>query len=421
ATIMKGATQKRRIEVHIEGTSDLPLIEADRAKLKQVFFNLISNAVKFSPKRSIIRIAARVVSAETSVIKEEAVEIAFIDHGIGISEDDFDKIFQPFRQADSGISRQFGGTGLGLALVKNYVRNHNGRVLLESKVGEGSTFTVVLPLRSRGRASAAQPEVTEAEFVLDGRILVLENDLATLHRITTDLESLGIEVVSATTGEQAIELVREMRPTAIVLDIVLPGIDGWEVFREIKINRASAWTPVVICSHLGNEHLAVALWADDYFLKPLGIERLVVRVAELLKVEGPEAERLLVIDDDPMVHEQLEARMVPMGYRLQHALSGKKGLARATADPPALIILDLMMDEMGGIEVAMGLQSQKKTADIPIIVLTAAELSEEDHRRMRGKITAFVRKGEDERGILATVVRRLLVRQGRVRAGDSLQ
>ncbi len=413
--IMRGASQKRQVEIRVDGTSNIPIIEADPVKLKQVFFNLISNAVKFSPEGSVVHVSAKMTEAASSILGEDSVEIAFIDHGIGIAEGDYERIFQPFKQADSGISRKFGGTGLGLSLVRSFVHKHGGRLLLESKLGEGSIFTVVLPLKipESGVANHGGAEVEEEFPKTSQRIVVVEDDHNTLLKIKDNLVGAGFEVVAASTGEQAIDLIRKVMPVAIVLDIILPGIDGWAVLKEIKTNLSTAGIPVVICSELRNDDLAVALGADEYFIKPLGIEKLAMAVLRLIGQEEVESPRILIIDDDPVVHDQLEARFLPMGFRIDHANSGAEGLEMASTEPPGLVVLDLMMDGMNGFEVALRLRSQASTADVPIVVLTAADLTADDHQRLHCKVTALVRKGEDERRSLVTVVRRLLIRQQR--------
>lgn len=416
--LMKGTADKRQIEIRFERQTDLPVIEADPVKLKQVFFNLVSNAVKFSPERSLVRIVARALSADDSPLGEPSVEIAVIDQGIGIAAADQDRIFQPFQQAEGGIARRYGGTGLGLALSKTFVNRHGGSLLLTSAPGAGSTFTVVLPVVSRGSRTARPAQTVERPGAAGEPILVVEDDQSTLDRVRQELTSAGYEVLSAATAEEAIERLVGIAPAAIVLDIVLPGNSGWEVLKRVRRQRATESIPVVIYSVHDNRELGLTLGADDFVVKPGEMGRLVASVNRLVRRTAASAGPILVIDDDTRFFEELQAVLEPLGYRLQHAPSGAQGLAFVEKTVPALIILDLVMEGMDGFETAARLSALPTIQSVPIMVVTAAELDATQRARLDGKIAALVHKGDEQRRSLVPIMRGILARRSRAAGAD---
>ncbi len=406
--VMKGTSAKKQIEIRIEGTSDLPTVEADAIKLKQVFFNLLANAVKFSPPTSVVRVSARALAPTDSALGAPSVEVAFIDHGIGIDATDFEKIFQPFRQADSGIARQFGGTGLGLALVRSYVHKHHGRILLESAIGEGSTFTVILPVCQRPRAAAALVDTADTALP-SKRVVVVEDDPAALGRVRGELVQHGFEVVPASTSEEAIELIRKVAPAAVILDLGLPDPRGWALLCDIKLNRATAGIPVVLCCGLKSAGQLVALGADDYFLGPMALEKIVVAVRRLLGADAGTGARTMIVSDEPALVEQLEARLVGEGVRSVAVSSCRKALAAASELAPRLIILDLMTERMRGFRAALELRAASATRDVPIILLNASQPSADDLQLLHDSILDLTDHSQPRP--LLVVVQSLLTRR----------
>ncbi len=421
--VMKGMAAKASIAFELDVPDDLPPLVADPGKFKQVLYNLLSNAVKFSPDGSVVTVTGRRLLAAGSPLVTESIQVAVRDRGIGIAPADQAIVFQEFRQADGTSTRKYEGTGLGLALVKSIVELQGGRVDLVSAPGEGSTFTVTVPLRpaeetsvnaegpatdktgkaatdpARPRpASGPHPAAPKPGAFASGprhRILVIEDDPTAYESIAGPLSSAGYIPLRARNGEEAVMLAHTLRPSAITLDLVLPGLDGWEVLKTLKQDAITQNIPVLIISIVDNSELGVALGADDYLLKPIDRERLLSRLAEILPGKS-RAKSILVVDDDAQVHELLSATLAPLGYETRHALSGAEGLAKAQEKVPDAIVLDLMMDGMDGFEVAERLRANEKTADIPILVLTARDLSRDDRERLSGKINALIRKGERE-------------------------
>jgi len=381
----------------VDISPDLPQIETDLAKFKQVLFNLLSNAVKFSPPDSAITIKVR--------FSNDEITVAVTDEGIGIDTAFHDVIFDEFRQVDGTARREFGGTGLGLALVKKFIELQDGRVGVESKLGGGSTFHFTLPVRSRAAVITRPPEITPTPIA--DRVLVVEDDANAYELIASALGGAGYLPVRARHGEEALKLARETQPVAVTLDLVLPGIDGWEVLKRLKNEEATRAIPIVIISMIDNRDLGVALGAADYFVKPVDRDRLLQRLREIASRSETTRPRLLLIDDDHAVHSLLTEELTTLGYSMESAFSGEEGLTVAHDHPPDVIILDLMMPGMSGFDVASSLKDNPNTANIPILVLTSKDLTHEDRELLTAKVTSFVQKGNSARDQLVREIRRV--------------
>ena len=384
----------------IDVPADLPQIETDLAKFKQILFNLLSNAAKFSPPQSPITISAR--------LHDGAITLSVRDEGIGIDPTYHAMIFEEFRQVDGTARREFGGTGLGLALVKKFVELQGGRVAVQSELEKGSTFSVTLPVRSRAAVVTRVPENVPAQQSTS-RVLVVEDDPNAYELIASALGSAGYVSIRARHGDEAVRMARESHPAAVTLDLVLPGMDGWEVLKNLKGDDTTRTIPVVIISMVDNRDLGMALGADDYFVKPVDRERLLSRLREITALRGGNGAkpRLLVIDDDASVHALLDEDLSALGFAVDKAFCGEDGLRVAEENEPDVIILDLMMPGMSGFEVAGSLKNNPRTANIPIVILTSKELSNADRQVLHTKVTSFVQKGTSAREQLLREIRRV--------------
>ncbi|MGV8041543.1 MAG: response regulator [Thermoanaerobaculaceae bacterium] len=413
-TVLSSTAKKQGITIDVRAPADLPLLVADPVKVKQIVYNLVSNAVKFSHEGGVVEIEARCLRGAASPFEVDAVQIAVIDHGIGIEPRHHRLVFQDFVQVDGTTARPFGGTGLGLALVRRFVELHRGTVSLESAPGKGATFTVTLPCSPPQGIPAAEAIPTLDLPAESGRrILVVEDDPTAFEALAERLTAASYVPVRARSFQEAIRLARSVRPAAITLDLVLPGADGWEVLRSLKSDEATRAIPVVIISVLDNRELGLGMGADDYLTKPVDGERLVQRLAELLPQPSGERLRVLVIDDDPRLHELLEAKLGPHGYDLDHALNGQAGIAQARVRAPHLVILDLLMEGLDGFEVASLLRNDPRTADVPIVVFTAKSMGPDDRARLRGKIEACVEKGRTTGSGIVPVIQDVLRRRAK--------
>ncbi|HWW59817.1 MAG TPA: ATP-binding protein, partial [Thermoanaerobaculia bacterium] len=302
----------------IDVPDDVPQIETDMAKFKQVLFNLLSNAVKFSAPKSPISVRARFKRDHES---DGSITISVTDRGIGIDAQHHAVIFQEFRQVDGSARREFGGTGLGLALVKKFVELQGGSVRVESAPGRGSTFSFTLPVQSRA-AVVSRPMEVEMTSRSDS-VLVVEDDANAYELIAAALGSAGYFSLRARHGEEALKIARESRPCAVTLDLVLPGLDGWEVLKRLKADPDTCDIPVVIISMVDNRDLGVALGADDYFVKPVDRQRLLDRIRAI--TSNAPRPRLLLIDDDASVHELLDEDLSQLGYAIESAFTAEEG------------------------------------------------------------------------------------------------
>jgi len=371
-------------------------------KVKQILYNLLSNAVKFSTPGSRVAVALHQLDAIGSPLGEPTLEVSVRDEGIGIAPEDQRRIFEPFQQVDSTAGRRFGGTGLGLALVQTFTEMHGGVVTVDSALGRGSDFRVLLPIRSaqiRGDAGLVpQP------------VLVVEDDRAVFEHLSPLLEEAGFAPVLAKSGDAALALARSLGPAAVILDLVLPGlVDGWEVLKSLKAEPETAGIPIVIYSRQENRELGLALGADDYFLKPMDPQRLVARVGALAARamrRRPGRAEVLLVDDDRSIHQLLEDGLGHSGYELVHAYSIDEGRDKARARRPALVVIDLLMDHAGGLRLALELRTGAETAAIPIVLVAGHDPSEEERAMLRSKALTLLAPGGGE--TLPQVLRRLL-------------
>jgi len=391
-SVMKGMSARKNITFSVEMAGDVGEIETDAAKFKQILYNLLSNAVKFSPNDSVVTIRASVVPASTR--RPECVSVEVIDRGIGIAPEHLSVIFDEFRQVDASASRQYGGTGLGLSLVRKFIQLQGGTIDVTSNLGQGSRFVVTLPRRFMGATIPSPIVSADGTVVPPGdRVLVIEDEDAAYETLSAYLMSAGYVSIRARHGDDALKLARSMQPVAITLDIILPGMEGWDVLRALKADAATADIPVIIVSIVDNRELGLAFGAEDYFVKPVDWPRLSKRLSEIVKRSTtPAHPRLLLIDDDASVADQIEHELTKLGYALDKAYSGPEGLERAGASRPDVIILDLMMPGMTGFEVAEQLRQSEVTSRIPILAFTAKDLTSADREQLRA-VSAIVPKG----------------------------
>jgi signal transduction histidine kinase/DNA-binding response OmpR family regulator/ligand-binding sensor domain-containing protein len=408
--VMRGMSTRKSIQFDVQVDPEVNQIETDNAKFKQILYNLLSNAVKFSPDDSSVIIHARHLAAEEA--RPESVAIEVIDRGIGIAQENLGVIFEEFRQVDAGASRQYGGTGLGLPLVKKFVELQGGTISVQSVMGEGSTFTFTMPLHFQGATIPSPIVVADGTVIPPGnRILIVEDDDDAFATLSAYILSAGYVPIRARHAEEAMRLARSMRPTAITLDIVLPGAEGWHVLRALKAEEATSEIPVIIVSMIDNRELGLAFGAEDYFVKPVDWQRLLKRLREITaRAATPKRPRLLLIDDDVSVHDMLEPELTRQGYLLAKAYSGAEGLESAGSWKPDVIILDLMMPGMTGFQVAHSLKQHEETAHIPIIVFTAKDVTAADREALRAGVSSLVMKGSAAGNRLISAIQSLDVR-----------
>ena len=375
--------KRQRISVSVEPH----LVEVDPGRLRQILYNLLSNAIKYTPDGGSIEV--------TGVRDGADVRIAVSDTGIGISPDDQEHVFEEFRQVGDRAGH-VAGTGLGLALTRRLVEAHGGRIGVESEVGRGSVFTVVLPIGTVHPSHEGAADTVARAPGGRARVLVIEDDPSSVRLLQAYLGESGYDVSVAPNGERGLELALADPPAAILLDILLPGIDGWEVLRRLKQNPAVRDVPVVIVTVVDERSVGLALGAVDYFVKPIERDALIARLDRhtfTTKVQT-RAVGVLAIDDDPAALAMIDATLSPLGFEVVVAASGADGLARVAEARPDLVICDLMMPGIDGFEVVARLHEEPETRTIPILILTAHELTDADKARLNGRVLGVVDKGE---------------------------
>ncbi|HEY7523995.1 MAG TPA: response regulator [Candidatus Limnocylindrales bacterium] len=368
-------------------------VSADRGRLRQILYNLLSNAIKFTLSGG--RVA---VDAEADV---DGVRIVVADNGVGIAPKDIDRVFEEFRQVGSEEDR-IAGTGLGLALARRLVEAHGGRIELESALGEGSRFTVTIPA-AVGVGQPVAPGVPDHPIAADplgagADILVIEDDPSAVRLLREYLEPVGYRVRAVPTGEQGLAAAADDRPGAIILDVLLPSIDGWEVLRRIKADDKLRDIPVVIVTVVDEREVGLALGAVDYLVKPVHQDALRACLERLVRPASRERPlRILAVDDEPAALQLVSAAMKGPGVEVIEASGGRQALEVARDGNLDLIVCDLVMPEIDGFEVVASLKADAATAEIPILICTARDLTDEDKTRLRGRILGIVTKGADAR------------------------
>ena len=385
STVTPLASEKE-ININFIKDEEIPVIRSDRNKIKQVLLNLLSNAVKFTPKGGSITISA--------TDRDGRVELSVTDTGIGIAKGNLDKIFDEFRQVDGSSTREYGGTGLGLAITRRLVKLLGGEIRVESEIGKGSTFIINIPVTLDGVEA-----LTEAFTQIDPdkkTILAVDDDPSVIYVLKKYLEGEGYQVVPAHNGAEAIRLAKEVKPFAITLDIMIPGKDGWEVINELKGDPATEHIPIVVISILDNKSLGFSLGVTEYLTKPVERDTILNALGRLISPRciGMDCTpNVLLVDDDPIHIMAMKAVLTGNGYKVMVAPGGKEGIETLKDATPCAIILDIMMPEVDGFMVLEELKKRKETRDIPVIILTAKDITDDDKKRLNGRIQDIIGKG----------------------------
>ena len=402
ATTVGSLVVKKGNRLELQLAPDLGHMHSDLTKVRQILLNLLSNAAKFTEGGTITLSATRQI--EAGYVDQIVFRIS--DTGIGMSEEQLVKLFQRFQQADASTTRKFGGTGLGLSLTKAFVDMLEGAVDVESGLGRGTTFTVTLPATFDARPSehAGSVETVAAEEgdKTHDLVLVIDDDESQRLLMTRFLHREGFRVITAADGQTGLERAREAKPSAILLDVMMPGIDGWSVLSALKADPDLAVIPVVMVTFVEQRSLAASLGAADYVLKPVRWDRFKVVVDRFRAQKGG----VLVIEDDQDTRQRIRTFLERDNWIVTEAENGRQGLERLVVSKPEVILLDLTMPVMDGFEFLQQLRSTPIGADIPVIVLTARDLTRDDRRRLAGA-SQVLNKGDISLQALAKRLHRL--------------
>jgi len=336
------------------------------------------------------------------------------DTGIGMTPEQIAKLFEAFSQADASTTRKFGGTGLGLAISRKFCRLMGGDIKLTSEPGKGSTFTVTLPTEvsetphptdthyfrrpSGSSASAAGPIV-----------LVIDDDPSVLDLMQRTLGKDGYRVEVAADGRTGLEMAKRLQPAVITLDVMMPSMDGWAVLNALKAEPATADIPVVMVTIVDDKNMGFALGAADFLTKPIDWQRLGAVLQKYRKPAG--RQMVLLVEDDERTREMLRRTLQKEGWEIREAANGRLGLEQLAHGAPGLILLDLMMPEMDGFTFMKELRQRADCAHVPVIVITAKDLTDEDRRRLSGDVARILGKDATSREQLVAEVRQLLTQQ----------
>ncbi|MBI2174136.1 MAG: response regulator [Candidatus Omnitrophica bacterium] len=382
-----------RLEVRLD--ENMGFMRADTTRMRQVLFNLFSNACKFTEKGIISLDVIRKDRGDS-----DWIVFALRDTGIGMTPEQMSKLFQPFSQGDTSTTRKYGGTGLGLAISKRFCEMMGGEILVESEYGKGSTFTVSLPASVETERAVLTP-VAEKNIAPTGvsTVLVIDDDPLSRDLLNRLLSKEGFRVEMASGGDEGLKLARQLHPNVITLDVLMPDMDGWAVLRALKAEPTLADIPTIMLSIVDDKNLGFTLGAADYVTKPIDTDRLITILNKYRKGH------LLVVEDDLSTREMISRMLRKEGWDVVEAENGRVALQRVAEHPPELVLLDLMMPEMDGFEFVAELRRHNEWKSIPIVVVTAKELTAEEHKRLNSSVEKILQKGAYSREELLEHVR----------------
>jgi signal transduction histidine kinase/CheY-like chemotaxis protein len=415
---IKPLVEKNSNTMEIVCPPEVGAMHADVTRVRQVLFNLLSNASKFTDHG----VVSLVVENDQGPGGVPFVVFHVKDTGIGLTPEQLGKLFQAFVQADSSTSRKYGGTGLGLVISRRFCQMMGGDVTVTSEPGKGSIFTVRLPRQmvDKDRPLVEAPAVktatssaTPAPHTGEPGVIVLaiDDDPNALDLVQRGLGKEGFIVHVAASGEEGLRLAKELKPDVITLDVLMPGMDGWAVLRALKSDPDTENTPVIMMSMVDDKDMGYALGAADYLPKPFDRDRLVNLLGKYRAANS--GNPVLLVEDDETTREMVRRTLEGEGWLVTEAENGRVALECLEVQTPDLILLDLMMPEMDGFEFVSRLHQREEWRSIPVIVVTAKDLSTDDKQRLDGHVKRIFQKGAFSREDLARQIRTLLRAQPR--------
>jgi signal transduction histidine kinase/CheY-like chemotaxis protein len=431
ASTIEMQVAKNGNKLRISCAPNIGVMRADLSKVRQGLFNLVSNAAKFTHDGQIT------VEAERQIMDaRDWIVFRVSDTGIGLSPDQIVRLFQSFTQADASTTRRFGGTGLGLALTRRFCQMMSGDVTVHSVPGEGSIFTIKLPATVSEQVAEQpapieeQPDERERDAAVPSDIkpllpvegccvLVIDDDAVQRDLMQRYLQKEGFSVCTASGGAQGLQMARRLLPAAITLDVMMPDIDGWSVLSALKADQALCDIPVIMLTMVDDPDRGFTLGASDFATKPVNRRRLTQILRKYICLDPPCP--VLVIDDDSSSRALTRAMLEKAGRTVNEAGNGIEALASMERERPSLIFLDLMMPQMDGFEFAAEVRRHEEWRSIPIVVVTAQDLTNEERHRLNGNVEKILRKGGDSRLVLLEQVRDLLAQTRAFRTAPAEQ
>lgn len=412
----KSRISEKGLDLNLNIKSNIE-IETDRSKVKQVLTHLINNAVKFTNEGGIT------ISCEKSKT-DDYLKITVNDTGIGIEEESLSKIFEEFRQLDGSYTREYGGTGLGLSIVKKILDMIEAKITVKSKVNEGSTFNIFLPIRLERQFLTSTPvkpelkpdekdktneseDTKEIEDVTKKVILVIDDEPDVIEMMKDTVKRTSYRVVGSNSGDEGVKLARKIRPYLITIDINIPGKNGWEVIKELKRDPITLDIPIFIISIADEKAKGFSMGVTEYFVKPIDRNLLLRRLAVLSRIRG---KRILVIDDDHYFLENFFYILREHGFILTSCDNGTEGMEKLKTEKPDLLILDIMMPKFSGYDVLDAMEKKNLSKDVPVIILTAKELTRYEHEELSKRVVTIIKKTGISREELLPRLRSVLER-----------
>mgnify|MGYP006270442339 CR=1 FL=1 len=397
---------------------NLGMMYADQTKVRQALFNLLSNAAKFTEQGKITLTVEKIINTGEELTNKNRGFFRFTcsDTGIGMTEEQMHKVFQAFTQADASTTRKYGGTGLGLAITEKFCQMMGGNIQVSSQVGMGSTFTISLPsglevgeseikTKIDNRENAAKIS-TDLKILHSGLVLVIDDDPIVHDLLERQLIKLGLEISHAYDGILGLEMAKSRRPDAIVLDVLLPEMNGWDILSHLKADADLANIPVILLTFMDEKNTGFALGASDYLVKPIDSKNL---ISILQKYNLGRTCQILLIEDNVPTREMLRLMLEKAGWGVIEAENGRIGLEKLFTLQPDLVLLDLMMPELDGFGFVNEMRTKSECKYIPVIVLTAMELSINDKEKLNGYVQKVIEKGNTSLEMLLQEVQDLIL------------
>lgn len=380
---------EKDVDLKLNIPEDIPDIESDEEKVNKILFNVIGNAVKFTSQGSVSITAFR---------EDEDIYIEVEDTGVGIPANELPFIFDEFRQADGTSSRQFEGTGLGLAISKKTTDMLGGKIFVESKEGIGSKFTIALPIQWCGQGKIVSRlrfnprKIRKINPNKGKKILVVDDDFKARSIISEYLSKEGYEVVHADSGEKALKMAYLYKPFAITLDLIMPDMDGWEVLQNLKDDPRTRDIPVLIISVSDEKETGIALGAVSFLTKPVD-EKLLLN--EINKISQNNSRKIMIVDDNELDRSTMADAILKEGFSTFALSDGRECVSMLEQNKPDVLVLDLVMPGMDGFQVLSHIRSNDHTSDIPVIIVTAKDLTAEERERLSGNVVNILKKSVD--------------------------
>ncbi len=387
-------------------------IYSDLTKVRQMLLNLLSNAAKFTNEGKVTLSIYRQIEENN-----DWLVIKISDEGIGMTSEQLKKLFQPFVQADASTTRKYGGTGLGLVITKRFVEMLRGTIQVESNFGHGSCFTIRLPAHLPETLPLEEKIKTIVEATPEEQqiVLVIDDDQSVREMLQNYIHKLGYRVALAANGDEGLRLARKLKPAAITLDAVMPGMDGWMVLSALKTDPQLAEIPVIMATMFDEETQGYSLGATDYLIKPISQEQLRLTLSKY-QISNQTQQRVMVVEDDHITRGMMEIMLTRAGWQVCSAENGRRALENLEKyeqnqeTMPSLILLDLMMPELDGFQVVDRLHHHPTWQSIPVIVLTAKDITLEDRIRLKNGVQNIFQKGAYKRDSLLAEIREQLSR-----------